>query len=971
MTGQMKLEMSTGNNPRSPLAPITLATISLAPITLATIKLSLVLVAVTLLTTLFSKPAFGQGIAEAPIQNSFQTQDAASKRVQFSFEKADWQDVIPWFAEQTNYSWQPISQFPEGTFTLTSDTRYTPIEALDQLNYALRLQNPPYTIIRNRDQLILTEASSPLPVELIPKVTPEGLDQRGDYEILSCQFRLGDVSIAEAQQDLMLSVNEKYAAFAKILPVSNEFFVRGTGADLKKIRDTIETMTRRKASSFFTYSLLHFDPEQFMIVARRLLRIAPDAYEREDGSLIIVIDPSSNRLIVKGTPNAVAEFKNVAQVVDTPPNVSETGVELSFLKSYPVLTDPATARKVVETMLDGTTATVGQDEITGAIVLRGTQDQHDIAAQTLSTLRGETGTTKIIELENALAADILAAVNSLLNLSSTTATENPNAPKLLANTLQNYIVVRGTPSETFEISQIIDQLDQAQGRDPDRIRTNARVIEMSPTQRDQLLESVEDYWPSTGRKNRLRIIMPDENVKDKLDQDRGTMKPMDSSTQRRQAFPQGSAGLFRNTAWQQPVRSPSVTAMPMADSPPTKRYRPPAGSASVPGAELSIKATPFGVLIESDDLDALDDLEDIFRNQSLDDGTDQGLTIFYLRYKKASSVKPALEKMFGLESGSSSGSGGDLMSGIVDNMAGSGSGDLLGGLLGGSSTSSSAGAIELTGAVQIGLYVPMNLIYVSGATASDLNFIQDAVDLFDQPTAPQNPELAGQFFTIEVLHRDPEEVLDRINTLMADYIAEVQSEESGGGGRGRDDNGISQMANMMRGIAGGGGGGSKDESEDDPPRVRIDLDAETNQILITGPEFIYRQILKLVKAIDTPDLSQPKSYEVLPAEFFSPSAMEILKNTYGKKISVVGSGDEGETEEQGSENANRNGRTENGGNEAQTQNQQRQQQAAEFFRNLRRNGGGGGGQRGGGGQGGGGGQRGGGQRGGGNQRGGR
>lgn len=882
-----------------------------------------------------------------------------SNVIQFSFEKADWKDVIPWFAEQTDYSWQPISKFPSGTFTLSNDRKYSPLEALDQLNYALRLQNPPYTIIRNRDQLILTEASSPLPEELIPKVRPEELDQRGNYEIISSQFKLGDITVAEAQQDLLLSVPPKYSQFARILPVSNEFSVRGTGADLKEIRKTIETMTRRKASSFFTYSLKHFDPEQFMLVARRLLKIEPDAFERKDGSLVIVLDPSSSRMIIKGTPTAVSEFKTVASVVDVAAKDEEADIERPFLKSYSVLTDPQIALKVVETMLDGTTATVGQDELTGSIVLRGNEEQHSITAQTLKTLAGETGTTKIIELENAAAGDILNAVNALLNLSATTLSENPNAPKLLANTLQNYIVVRGTPSDTFEITQIINQLDQAQGRDPDRIRTGARAIEMNPSQREKLLESVEDLWPSTGRKNLLRVIMPDEKVKDKIRQPSNRILPNDSSTRQSFPAPAKSGSAFTNVAWQrqappseaasdlQPNRSsplqidaPANESTSDTTATSNRKYAPPPEVESVPGAEISIKATPFGVLIESKDLDALDDLEDIFRRQTLGDQIDQGLTIFYLKYKKATSVKPAIEEMFGLDSGAS-GSGGGLMSGIVDNVAGGGSGDLLDGLLGGDSFSSPSSAIELTGDVQIGMYVPMNLIYVSGATADDLDYIQEAVDLFDQPTAPQNPELAGQFFTIKVMHRDPQDVLERINALMADYIEQPETGQAQGGegnGGGRNENGINQMAAMMRGIAGGGNGGSN-ASEEEPPRVRIDLDAETNQILITGPEFIYQQIFKLVKAIDTPDLSEPKSFEVLPSELFSPSAIEILKNTYGKKISVVQSGEESQS---GDTRTDENGRGNTNTNQSQTQNrtQQRQrQQAADFFRNIRRNGG--------------------------------
>ena len=910
-----------------------------------------------LVVALSSLTAYGQ--EEAP----FDGRSLPEKPVQFSFEKADWEDVIPWFAEQTGLSWSPISKFPKGTFTLVDNKQYTPIEALDRLNYALRLHEPPYTLIRNHNQLILTEASKELPEMLIPKVSVDELDQRGDYEILSCQFDLGILDVNEVQEDLKVSLNRKHLQYARALPSLNAFFARGTGADLKSIRRTIESLTRAKKLTFKKYVLKHYDPEQFLMSARAPLKIAPDAYERADGTLSISVDQSSGNLFVHGTPSAHEAFAEITKLLDVPPAEGDFGIERLYLKSYPITTDPEMARKVVETQLDGTTATIGQNEITGAIVLRGTKVHHEIAQDVINTIQGEDGSTKIIELQNASAISILEQVSSLLNISSTSSADNPNAPRLLANTSQNYIMIHGSPQQIFKISGMITQLDQAQGRDPNRIRTNARVIEMSPEKRDQLLDSVQDYWPTTGRKNNLRIIMPDEKVQDKLDNRRKMIVPEDSSTG--VPFPSRRKLLghsrVRTVAYQQIIeKTPAEAEMASSDSV-GSRYVPPSEVDSVPGAELMIKATPFGVLIESDDLDALDDLEDIFRAQTIDDGVDQGLTVFYLKFRKAASIKAELEQMFGLASGTGGSGGGGLMSGIMDNVAGEGTGDLLGGLLGGSSTSSSSGAIELSGDVHIGAYVPLNFLYVSGATSSDLNYIQDAIDLFDQASAPHNPELIGQAYAIPILHRSPQGVFDQVSSLMVDYIAGGPTQEGNGGGNGGE-NGINQMAKMMRGMAGGGGGGGDKNAAagEESPKVRMSLDEETGQILVIGPEFIYEQILSFVEAIDTPDLSKPKSYEVLPAESFSAGALEIIRNTFGPKVSVAQDEADAESASDPQSQNGRNGQSDQGSNTKASESARQEQQAqAEFFRNLRNraNSGANGGQRGGG-------QRGGGQRGG-------
>jgi len=885
----------------------------------------------------------------------FDGESVPGRVIEFGFKNADWEDVIDWFADQAGLSLGEVKSYPEGTFTLEDQKKYTPFEALDQLNFALGLQQPPYTIIRRNNELILIETTADIPDVMVPKVTAEELDERGNFEVVTCKFHLGILDINEVEADLRALVPTKYAKYTQVLPASNVFSARAPGEDLKNIRQTIESLTRAKKLTYKIYNLKHYDPEQFLMAARGPLNINPENNSRDDKTLSISVDPSSGRLFVHATPSAHEAFTEVVELLDVAPTESGVGPERVYIKSYAITTDPEMARKVVETQLDGTTATIGQNEITGAIVLRGTEAQHKIADEVIKTIQGESGSTKIVELQNASATSILEAINELLNISGMPS-ENSNAPRLLANPSQNYIVIHGTPQQIHNVSEMIAQLDQAQGRDPNRIRTNARIVELKPDKRDELLESLPDRWPSKGRKNSLRIIMPDEKVQEKLKNGRKTIIPKDASTSVK--IPQRST--VRTVAYQQIVDSAEASSE--SDSV-GSRYVPPPEVTSIPGADLTIKATPFGVLLESDDLDALDDLEDIFRALAEDDGIDQGLTIFYLKFRKAAFVKAELEQMFGLSSGSSGGDGGGgIMGGIVDNMAGEGTGDLLGGLLGGGSMSSSGGAIELSGDVMIGQSVPLNLLYVSGATSTDLDYIQDAIDLFDQASPPHKPELIGQSYSIPILHRSPQGVLDQVNMLMADYISggpAGEGEKNGGG-----EAGINQMAKMMRGMAGGGGGGNQNTAAtEEAPKVRIGLDEETGQLLVVGPEFIYLEILKFVESIDRPELSAPKSYEVLPAEYFSAGALEIIRMTFGPKI-LEERGDQAEYDANQQPGNGANGKPDQGATGESADSKQRQA-GLEMLRNLSR-------QRGGNGANGGGGQRGGGggNRGGGGQRGG-
>ena len=71
--------------------------------------------------------------------------------------------------------------------------------------------------------------------------------------------------------------------------------------------------------------------------------------------------------------------------------------ERVYLKTYPIATDPEIALNVIRTMLDGTDATLGQDGVSGAIVLRGREQHHKIVQETIATLQGNSDNTRVVQ----------------------------------------------------------------------------------------------------------------------------------------------------------------------------------------------------------------------------------------------------------------------------------------------------------------------------------------------------------------------------------------------------------------------------------------------------------------------------------------------------------------------------------------------------------------------------------------------
>jgi len=129
--------------------------------------------------------------------------------IRFSFSRQDWSDVIPWFAAQANLSLQPVADFPDGVFTLKDDSEYTVLEALDQLNHALRIRQPePYTLIRNRNMLVLWKLrDANFPNDLIETVKVEDLDKRGKHETISCIFDVGELDAQDIGGQIQRLVN--------------------------------------------------------------------------------------------------------------------------------------------------------------------------------------------------------------------------------------------------------------------------------------------------------------------------------------------------------------------------------------------------------------------------------------------------------------------------------------------------------------------------------------------------------------------------------------------------------------------------------------------------------------------------------------------------------------------------------------------------------------------------------------------
>ncbi len=200
-------------------------------------------------------------------------------------------------------------------------------------------------------------------------------------------------------------------------------------------------------------------------------------------------------------PNQLTMSRGSTQLVKVT-TVGLTAARVS-LKSYSIATDPKVALSVIKTMLDGSDATIGQDAVTGAIVLRGSERAHKIVQETIATLRGELVTTQVFQLQNTKASSILEAVESSMNLPTSRGKgEITKGPKLIADDDENQIIFSGTPVEVSKIAETIGRLDQKQPPESKRFVPSVRSSAALPSDKPVFKNQTFEQWLRVARRDR-------------------------------------------------------------------------------------------------------------------------------------------------------------------------------------------------------------------------------------------------------------------------------------------------------------------------------------------------------------------------------------------------------------------------------------------------------------------------------------
>ena len=854
------------------------------------------------------------------------------KKMLFNCTNWEWKRVIEVFTERTGLALQPIDEYPPGSVTIYENEPYTVMEGLDKLNMNLAIKG--FTLVRKGNQLFLTEIRDLRP-QMVETVEPGELKNRGKYEIMRTNFDLSGLDSDELERSISSRISRDHRDELLYIPSIERISVRETGEVLREIDlwvNAARDEALKKALGRRKYMLKHFPPEQILTLARPLIGLEEEqnSMEFEDGTkLTLVYDVLDDYILVNSSNEKIDEIFEIFKELDiAAPDAGDGVIVRKYLDKHLVSGDQDLAMQIMQSFFEGRDVQLDQDAQTGDILMFGTEQDHKDADAYLAIANGDTERgLKSIPLKYRTQTEMIGMLLPLLGITeSADGTITGNGPKIVPVTDTDALFVMGTPQEVNKVSKMIEQLDLPSSSATSGVPSTSRFLPMSNGEAMRLVDGLEDIFPITGRKNKLLIVKPEDRriprrnlmtdeeldeIQRRFEESFPESDPLPQERQNPRNDDQSSRESFDMSDYQfvstQPQEDDQVGETSQgSDQEQGDYYEPPETPQSVPGSPITIKIVEGGLVLESDDLSALDDLVDLLNQLQSETSEEDMPAVFYLKHRRPDVVKALLDQYIGLSSGNSGGGGGgNLIQNVASNALGPAA-DLFGGLLGGGlgGGAGTGGGYVLEGDVTTYADVKLNYILVKGHTLNDYDVIAMHIDLLDQPETPVDLDLVGEMKRIPIVHREPQEMYDFIVAALPEYI---DTGDGGGGGRQGGGNEQQMMQQMMRALSGGGnGGGQSIDTEAEKPKATISVDTVRPALVVTGPDYIYRKILEMVKVNDTPDAIANPSAKLIEVPGIDPALVaQFLETAYNGKINIV-QGEAGDGQNSGATNARNN-----------------------------------------------------------------
>ncbi len=313
-------------------------------------------------------------------------------------------------------------------------------------------------------------------------------------------------------------------------------------------------------------------------------------------------------------------------------------------------------------------------------------------------------------------------------------------------------------------------------------------------------------------------------------------------------------------------------------------------SSQIGPSEILMRVTPGGIVIQSQDLDALDNFQEVLETLvQMDKKRGRRLEKFAIKYKDADVAANMLKAI--IEGGATVADAGASLN--MASMFGGGPLGMLGGLLGGGGNSNPSGAVNVSGSGFDGTIVPdmeTNMLVVM-ATPESLDYIDALIKEIDVAESTEPQEAPPARF-IPVLHGKADAMMQLVKEQFA---GQIYGDTSGGrGGQIQPQDIALALITGGRGGPGGGRGGfgggrgNQQSNMGEKKKIKISVAADTNSLIVTAPDHLFHDVEEFVHMVDMENVVPNATVSVVPIKRVNAdSYFSTLGSTLGTNATIT------------------------------------------------------------------------------------
>jgi type II secretory pathway component GspD/PulD (secretin) len=801
---------------------------------------------------------------------------SADPKLQFNFTGADWPTVLNWFASQADLSLQ-LDVVPSGSFSYIDPNRtYDVKEAMDVLNIALIKRG--YIAVRRGRLLQMidleVENADKLISEIAELVRPDELESRGRSDVVSCVLPLGSMTPESAKEELGQLVGPW--GLVLVLPSARQVKVTETADKLITIREVLR-QTSEADTKVITVELEHRGAEELLEIARPLLGLEEGEFASDD--LRLSIGPLGDRIYAIGQPVKTALLESFLKQADKPlASESEDGsIEpvVAELQTHVIsIADSATVFDVLQTLLAGSPDTrISMEPNTNSVVAYAVPETHALIKKTIAELERNVMTLKVFNLKRLDPAQALLTINKYFGVA-----EGGRGPIVDGNPEDGKLWVRGTNDQIAAVEKLIDELE---GNDPNALMdSRIRFLKIDPaSSRDSIQRAIE-LWPITGRRNSIRALPPSGEIprpgipevpaRSRDDEEEET----EELSELEDASWSPIDRRFHTLIGENGEDSPVSTQSGAEQEPEEIRIR------TASGADIILQMTPAGLMLASEDTEALDEFEALLLSMTQEQTPSDLPTIFQLKHAEAeptaeliSAILGGAETSLGSAVNSATGGlGGGMLGGLL-NLAGGGGGE--------EESTPVKNVLTTSGNVSIVPDARLNYLIVH-AGPTDLAVIEMLLEKIDIPESPVDVQIRPEPLLIPVIHQEAADIAKTVKEVLGSRIEGQEDKKSGGGAPNPKD--------FIEAMRGGGRQATSEKTKSESPKINIAVNEKSNSLVVIASPQDFNEVRQLVELLDEGGASEaPTIATIQVGGNTNPDVMKsALESLFGSAVKTTG-----------------------------------------------------------------------------------